>query len=108
MPRPSMWILSCVLVMLVATAAHAQVQPCAAKVDRVLMELQIDAADLRWITVWPELLTRRRGRQRVVGHKAWVRLKSCDGALIVELKTRCRLRQIYTRGGCSLEGVSVF
>ena len=108
MPRPSIWILSCALAMLVATAAHAQVQPCAAKVDRVLMELQIDAADLRWTTVLPELLTRRKGRQRVVGYEAWVRLKSCEGALIVELKTRCRLRQIYTRGGCSLEGVSAF
>lgn len=47
-----------------------------------------------------------RDSDRVRGILAWVRLASCDeGGLIVDMAPNGRVRQVYTRGGCQVEGV---
>ncbi|MFQ5973822.1 MAG: hypothetical protein ACE5Q3_15965, partial [Alphaproteobacteria bacterium] len=47
-----------------------------------------------------------RDTDRIRGIDAWVRLASCEkGALIVSMAPNGRVRQVYTRGGCQVEGV---
>ena len=41
----------------------------------------------------------------VVGINAWVKLRSCNGPLVVEMTTGCRLIQQYTRKECRVQGV---
>ena len=42
----------------------------------------------------------------VVGYRAWVRLKSCTGYLVIDMTRSCFVRQSYTRGNCAVEGVT--
>ncbi|NIA69650.1 hypothetical protein HBA54_13695 [Pelagibius litoralis] len=42
----------------------------------------------------------------VLGMRAWVRLNSCSGFLVIDMTRSCFVRQSYTRGDCSVEGVT--
>ena len=47
-----------------------------------------------------------RDSDRVRGVLAWVRLARCEkGGLIVDMAPNGRVRQVYTRRGCQVEGV---
>ena len=41
----------------------------------------------------------------VVAIHAWVKLRSCNGQLVVEMTTGCRIIQNYTRKECRVQGV---
>lgn len=80
---------------------------CNAVVDGEITRLNIDRTDITSIE-----LDRRtqstQGDEVVVGYNAWVRLNSCKGALIVALDKSCRVRQVYTRSECRIDGVKHF
>jgi hypothetical protein len=45
----------------------------------------------------------------VVALEYWFQLKRCDkGAVIVELNKQCVVRQVYSRGGCVVDGIEHF
>lgn len=80
---------------------------CLAKVTGVLDELGIAQEQRREISVVSRIVTTRDG-SFVAGYDAWVRLTTCSGALIVDLRRDCRVKQTYTRGDCSVAGVKGF
>ncbi len=45
---------------------------------------------------------------RTVGFDGWVRLNDCGGSMVVDLDTRCNVRQTYVRGMCGVAGVKTF
>ena len=56
-----------------------------------------------------EIITQQRsGRSglAIESHQAWVKLKSCRGDLVLELRPHCHLIQAYTRGDCQVAGVN--
>ena len=67
----------------------------------------VDSADVSSLTVRRQVQS-NRGRSRVTGFEAWVRLRSCEGALIIEFTRDCRQRQAYTRGKCEISGLSAY
>ncbi len=81
---------------------------CRAEADEHLMSLPLGIDDIKSVT----MLHRYVGGTRVgvgkEGHEAWVRLKSCSGWLIIELTKGCTPRQSFTRGACSIEGISSY
>ena len=79
---------------------------CQPVVDDLLARLDIAASDIRRIQYSPQIkYIRGDENSRTVGFDAWVRFQSCPGALIVDLTTACRVRQVYTRGPCRFPGV---
>ena len=81
---------------------------CAAESADVLARLGIPPAEVRSISVVPEIRSTREGGGRVIGYEAWVRLQSCQGALIVAFTRQCQERQVYTRGDCRIAGLSAY
>ena len=78
-------------------------RPSEADVDAALEifrdELQALAADAEFsqlITAPPEIL----------GVEGWVRLNSCSGWLVVNMRASCYILETYTRGDCRVEGLS--
>ena len=45
---------------------------------------------------------------RTVGFDGWVRLNDCAGSMVVDMDTRCGVRQTYVRGMCGVDGVKTF
>lgn len=80
---------------------------CLAKVDSVLDKLGIAEDRRREISVVSRIVTTRDGSY-VAGYDAWVRLESCRGAVIVDMRRNCAVKQTYTRGDCAVEGLKAF
>ena len=78
---------------------------CAAESGAALARLGIPPAEVRSITVVPEIRSTREGGGRVIGYEAWIRLQSCQGALIVSFNRHCQEQQAYTRGDCRVAGL---
>ena len=79
---------------------------CQAVVDENLRKLAIDANDVRRLQFSPTYEHEdAEGNRRRSGTDVWVRLQSCQGALVIDLTRACRVRQVYTRGGCRLPGI---
>ena len=77
--------------------------PCARSVDRVLSELSIPPQDIKSVSTVAQREGTERGR--FTGYRAWVGLASCDGSLVIDLSSSCRVTQTYTRGQCSIPGI---
>ena len=93
--------------LLLASAALAKDPVCLPRVEQTLDSLNLGAGEVKEITIMPKFRQLRDG-ERLQGYEAWVRLQSCPGALIVDMRTTCHITQSYTRDGCSLEGVPDF
>ncbi len=79
---------------------------CQPVVEDIFARLDIAPSDIRRIQYSPQIeYTTGDENSRIVGFDAWVRFQSCPGALIVDLTTACRVRQVYTRGPCGFPGV---
>ncbi len=89
------------------TAAQGQ-ERCQAVVDENLRTLAIGADDVLRLQFSPTYQEDNDGNRRSNGTDVWVRLQSCEGALVIDLGRSCRVRQVYTRGSCSLPGVKTF
>ena len=75
--------------------------PCRSEADEHLSTLPIEASDIKSV----KMVKASSGGN---GHEAWVRLKSCQGSLIIELSKGCTPRQTFTRGACEIEGISSY
>lgn len=74
---------------------------CTGEIETTLLGLGIRLTDYDSLTV--EAIRRDSGDDdRIVGWRAWVDLRGCDGWLVIELSGQCRVRQVYTRGDCAL------
>jgi hypothetical protein len=74
---------------------------CRPAVEERLRALGIPEADVRDIQIYAYA----RGRDdRVVRREANVWLQSCKGNIAMNLSRNCRIREVYTRGQCSLAG----
>ena len=74
---------------------------CDAVVDAMLAKRGIDKADIRAIVVEAN----RAGGRAVflLGYSFWVQLKSCKGAIVIDLGTECGHQQTYAHGACNLQ-----
>lgn len=82
-------------------------QACVPVVQDRLDALALTAADVTRIS----MVTRYENifdSEVLVGFNAWVGLEACRGYVIVDVTTSCRVRQVYTRGDCRLDGVKSF
>jgi hypothetical protein len=74
---------------------------CQAIVEERLGALGIAEADVRKIRIYAYT----RGKEdRVVRREANIRLHSCKGQIAMNLSRDCYIREVYTRGECSLAG----
>lgn len=81
---------------------------CEEKTSEILKRLDLAQSDIKEITLVPRRQSKRDGGGNVTGYDAWIRLRSCEGAVIVDFSKLCRERQVYTRGDCKIEGLSAY
>ena len=82
--------------------AYAAEQPCKGPVADHLKHLNVDEKDVTKIGVLP--VKTRKGK--LLGHRAWVSLKSCRGSLVINLTVHCKVIDEYTRGECTMDGLN--
>lgn len=78
---------------------------CAAEVDAHLAELPLAEGDVRQIRLIERTNIADDFGPEIFGVDAWVRLKSCSGWLVINMRPTCYIKQTYTRGDCRVEGV---
>ncbi len=105
--RQVLWIAAALGLVVTALPTAAQGQErCQAVVNENLRKLAIDANDVRRLQFSPTYEHEdAEGNRRRSGTDVWVRLQSCQGALVIDLTLACRVRQVYTRGACRLPGI---
>lgn len=89
------------------TAEGKAAGTCREVAQEALERLGLAQKDIREINLVARRQS-RRGGSHVTGYDVWVRLGTCEGALVVDLSNLCRERQVYTRGDCKIEGVSAY
>ncbi len=87
--------------------AAAQTERYAAKTAERLAELGIDESEVRSIQYALKYNPQDRG-PNIVGAKAWIRLTSCTGYLIVDMNRSAFVLQTYTEGDCRVAGVKAY
>jgi hypothetical protein len=90
-----------------SNARYGHGTSCETSVQEQLAILALAPSDIAQISLVP----RRQNllnEEVLVGVDAWVDLSACRGSLVVDMSTTCRVRQVYTRGECRLEGVKSF
>lgn len=104
--RPAALGLAALLVVVTPAAAGAQVyRGCAAEAEAEIQSLPLGEDAVAAIRYERKINPTDQGPE-ILGVRAWVRLKSCTGWLIIDMTRSCFVRQSYTRGDCSLEGVT--
>ena len=89
-----------------ATPALAQVSPnCAIAAEAELQRLPLGPDGVTELRYERRINPREQG-PTVIGVRAWVRLNSCSGYLVIDMTRTCFVRQSYTRGNCAVEGVT--
>ena len=89
------------LVLSAGPPAWASSRDCRQVVEERLGALGIPEEDIRKIRIYDY----SGGQQdRVVRREANVRLHSCEGHIAMNLSRDCHIRDVYTRGKCSLAG----
>jgi hypothetical protein len=81
---------------------------CQSAVDAEIDRLAINRADIAGITFDRKTQSSGDGDNRTVGINAWVKLNSCKGSIVVDMRTNCKVRQVYTRGECRVDGIKGF
>ncbi len=100
--RPLLSLLAEAVALALATAAQAAHPPyaCEAVVEAALAKHGIAAADIRATSVERNRSGGEYGMP--LDFTVWVQLKSCKGAIVVDLGTECGLQQTYAHGACKL------
>jgi len=80
---------------------------CSAKAETELGRLKLTDTDIGSIRYIEKHNPNENGPDPL-GVRAWVRLKSCSGYLVIDMTRSCFVRQSYTRGDCRLEGVTPY
>lgn len=81
---------------------------CDGEVARQLQANGIAAAAVDNIWYQDQMNVHIGGEHRTVGYDAFVRLKDQSGLVVVDLTGQCFTRQVYTRDGLVLPGISAF
>ena len=89
------------VVVVAESGARAQT-PCVREIDAQLDALEVASEAVVRIDVIDEI----DSLGLVLGHNAWIELKSCQGRLILRFGEACVLEQAYTVGSCRLPRVS--
>lgn len=87
--------------------AAALALDCRVNAEKELDRLKLDSADISSIRYVEKYNPTEQGPD-VLGVRAWVRLKSCSGYLVIDMTRSCFLRQSYTRGDCRVEGATAY
>ena len=100
--RPLLALWAAALALVLSTAAEAAHPPydCEAAVEAALAKHGIAAADIRATSVERNRSAGEFGMP--LNFTVWVQLKSCKGAIVVDLGTECGLEQSYAQGACKL------
>ena len=84
------------------------VSECRPETDTVLQDLGVPHADVRSFFNVPRRVGTRRpddgSNDRILGHSNWLRLRSCEGSLVLVFNRACQFRYAFTRGDCILPG----
>lgn len=86
----------------------ASPHPCLATVEAEITRVGLAETRIRAVQIARQ--TRQIGgdNMRTVGFDGWVRLNDCGGSMVVDMDTRCGVRQTYVRGMCGVDGVTTF
>ncbi|MDJ0896720.1 MAG: hypothetical protein QNJ92_16365 [Alphaproteobacteria bacterium] len=82
------------------TAALAK--SCKAAVFEELERLGITRDDITEARLYP-VVQPNVGGGRLIGWEAWIERKSCDGQIVINLRTSCNVRDTYGRGDCKVD-----
>ena len=89
-----------------ASPARAQASPnCASAAEAELQRLPLGPDEVTALRYERRINPREQG-PTVIGVRAWVRLNSCSGFLVIDMTRTCFVRQSSTRGNCAVEGVT--
>ena len=92
--------------LLAAAPAIADPGPCQTVAARHLESLGIDAEDVKDIAMIRILTNPEFGS--IIELQAWAILNSCPGNLVIKLTPFCRVKEVYTRGGCRFDKIRHF
>ncbi len=86
-------------------AVEAGAQDCASQVHAILRDLGVAYPEfISFHTVEQRTGSDDSERVRALNH--WIDHPVCrEGSLVIQTSPRCRIRQVYTRGGCSVPGL---
>ena len=103
-------LLALVPALLLATAPEPAVaQPdtrrCTAEVEAKLRELPLAEGDIESVRIVEQTNIDDDFGPAILGIEGRVRLNSCSGWLIIDMRRTCYILQTYTRGDCKIEGV---
>ena len=85
----------------------AQTERYEAKTAETLAELGVDESQVKSIRYALKYNPQDRGPS-IIGAKAWIRLTTCSGYLIVDMNRAAYVLQTYTEGDCRVEGVKTY
>ena len=92
--------------LLTAAPAIADHRPCKTVAAKHLETLGIDAEEVEDIVMIRILNNPEFGS--IIELQAWTILKSCPGNLVIKLTPHCRVKEVYTRGGCRIDKIRHF
>lgn len=95
------------LTALLFPAAPARALDCSADAQREMRRLSLAEADIAEVDYVQKINPAGKGPE-VLGVRAWVRLKSCSGHLVIDMTRSCFVRQSYTRGDCRVAGTTAY
>ncbi len=72
---------------------------CRTEIKEELKRLDIAVEDIEWVRL-QAVIQSRRGDGRLIGWKAWLTRKSCDGQTVVNMSYTCRVKDSYGTGAC--------
>jgi len=87
-----------------AAAQAADSQRCAREVDDHLASLPLPPGEVKSVRITERVNLEDFGPE-IFGVDAWVRLNSCSGWLVINMRPTCYIKQTYTRGDCRVEGL---
>ena len=102
------WVIGAALIAInaaivtIAAPAEATGGSCVATVTERLNRLNVAPSDVTEISCVKDV--GGRDGDRVLGITAWVSLQSCKGNLVFNMSRHGRIRDVYGRGTCDLDG----
>ena len=81
---------------------------CAQEVDDHLAGLPLAQGEVKSIRIIERTNIADDFGPEIFGVDAWVRLNSCSGWLVINMRPTCYVQQTYTRGDCRVEGLPNF
>lgn len=89
-----------------ASELQAQSERCADKVQSHLRELPLAEGEVKSVRIVEHVNLNDEFGPPILKVEGWVRLNSCSGWLVVNMRPNCYILESYTRGDCRVEGLS--